>query len=735
MSFLNSIMLFGTAAVAVPIIIHLLNRRKFKKVTWAAMKFIKLSVEQNQRRMQLEDLLLLLLRCALLALLAFALARPALKTSGTDVLGQTKVTAVVVLDNSYSMDLRGLDKKSAFQKARAAAKEAINAMPSGSYASVLLASDLVQEKDSIISPTRALSQAHDVIDRAKVSHHATDLYPAVDRAVEILKGRAALRKEIYIITDGQASGWQQQGEIRKLIEGNRDDIRVYILRVGEATPPANYAITGLDVASGLTPVDHPLRFDVTVANHAAQSATNMIVGLYLDGGKNPVDKVMIPSVKAGATRTVPLYARFTKVGYHSVRASFDQPERFDSLEADNQNLLVVRAVREVRVLLVDGDTEARDPREHESYFLKLALAPVADHYVKVDTTTPAGFARNVLNRYAAVALANVERLTPSQISALKDFLRQGGGLLVYPGDRVDVDFYNKELFKKHGLLPSPWGEAVGDATQDGVYTLFQAGGYEHPITAPWNNRDFGQLDDVRTFRRLKLEKQPAVSSVNSIIEAGPVKVVLRYAAARDAEGSLGAPAIMERDWGAGRVFQFSSTADTAWSDFAVRASSVVPVLYRILGNVQAQGDAGLNLRVGESFLHPLAAHQPNQQGRVIVPGLAQTNRLSAEVLRDRPVLQFKQTHRAGLYEFQLDGDEHTTLFAVQPDHRESDLHKVNDSELPSAATLIHWEADTDLKEQVQKARVGAEYWLMILLVVLAMVALETYIAQKFSQSK
>ncbi|MDE2682074.1 MAG: BatA domain-containing protein [Verrucomicrobiota bacterium] len=735
MSFLNSIMLFGTAAVAVPIIIHLLNRRKFKKVTWAAMKFIKLSVEQNQRRMQLEDLLLLLLRCALLALLAFALARPALKTSGTDVLGQTKVTAVVVLDNSYSMDLRGLDKKSAFQKARAAAKEAINAMPSGSYASVLLASDLVQEKDSIISPTRALSQAHEVIDRAKVSHHATDLYPAVDRAVEILKGRAALRKEIYIITDGQASGWQQQGEIRKLIEGNRDDIRVYILRVGEATPPANYAITGLDVASGLTPVDHPLRFDVTVANHAAQSATNMIVGLYLDGGKNPVDKVMIPSVKAGATRTVPLYARFTKVGYHSVRASFDQPERFDSLEADNQNLLVVRAVREVRVLLVDGDTEARDPREHESYFLKLALAPVADHYVKVDTTTPAGFARNVLNRYAAVALANVERLTPSQISALKGFLRQGGGLLVYPGDRVDVDFYNKELFKKHGLLPSPWGEAVGDATQDGVYTLFQAGGYEHPITAPWNNRDFGQLDDVRTFRRLKLEKQPAVSSVNSIIEAGPVKVVLRYAAARDAEGSLGAPAIMERDWGAGRVFQFSSTADTAWSDFAVRASSVVPVLYRILGNVQAQGDAGLNLRVGESFLHPLAAHQPNQQGRVIVPGLAQTNRLSAEVLRDRPVLQFKQTHRAGLYEFQLDGDEHTTLFAVQPDHRESDLHKVNDSELPSAATLIHWEADTDLKEQVQKARVGAEYWLMILLVVLAMVALETYIAQKFSQSK
>jgi len=167
----------------------------------------------------------------------------------------------------------------------------------------------------------------------------------------------------------------------------------------------------------------------------------------------------------------------------------------------------------------------------------------------------------------------------------------------------------------------------------------------------------------------------------------------------------------------------------------VRASSVVPVLYRILGNVQAQGDEGLNLRVGVSFIHPLATHQPNQQGRVVAPGLAQTNRLTAEILRDRPVLQFKDTHRAGLYEFNLDGDEFSTLFAVQPDQRESDLHKVNDSELPSVATLIHWEADTNLKEQVQKTRVGAEYWLIILLVVLAMVALETYLAQKFSQSK
>ena len=106
MSFLNTIMLAGVAAVAVPIIIHLLNRRKFKTVTWAAMKFVKLSVDQNQRRMRIEDLILLLIRCALVALLALALARPASKDAASGVLGQTKVTAFVILDNSYSMDCR-----------------------------------------------------------------------------------------------------------------------------------------------------------------------------------------------------------------------------------------------------------------------------------------------------------------------------------------------------------------------------------------------------------------------------------------------------------------------------------------------------------------------------------------------------------------------------------------------------------------------------------------------------
>src|SRR5262245_48980732 len=105
MSFLNPIMLAGLAAISVPIIIHLLNRRKFHKVVWAAMRFLQNAVEQNQRRMRVEDMILLALRCLLIALLALALARPAILSNASGVFGQSKVTGVIILDNSQSMGM------------------------------------------------------------------------------------------------------------------------------------------------------------------------------------------------------------------------------------------------------------------------------------------------------------------------------------------------------------------------------------------------------------------------------------------------------------------------------------------------------------------------------------------------------------------------------------------------------------------------------------------------------
>jgi hypothetical protein len=195
MSFLNPIMLFGIAAVSVPIIIHLLNRRKFQKVVWAAMRFLRISVEQNQRRMRIEDMILLALRCLLLILLALALARPAFMSRAADVFGQSKVTGVVILDNSASMAVSD-GTQTRFEKARHAAEQAIESMPAGSATAVLLASDIVN--GVIPEPTFDLNLARRVVREAPLTDRATDLFPALNRAITVLQERLACAKRFTL---------------------------------------------------------------------------------------------------------------------------------------------------------------------------------------------------------------------------------------------------------------------------------------------------------------------------------------------------------------------------------------------------------------------------------------------------------------------------------------------------------------------------------------------------------
>ena len=92
-------MLFGMTALAIPVIVHLLNRRRFKKLPWAAMRVLQVSLERNQRRMKVEDWILLLLRLAIVALLALALARPAAAWLDSQSLG-SKIASSIIIDSS-----------------------------------------------------------------------------------------------------------------------------------------------------------------------------------------------------------------------------------------------------------------------------------------------------------------------------------------------------------------------------------------------------------------------------------------------------------------------------------------------------------------------------------------------------------------------------------------------------------------------------------------------------------
>ncbi|NDE97638.1 MAG: VWA domain-containing protein, partial [Verrucomicrobia bacterium] len=284
MSFLNPFMLFGAGAIAVPIIIHLLNRRRFQRVVWAAMRFVKVSTEKNQRRMLVEDMILLAIRCLMLALLALAVARPAMRSTTHNVFGQSKVTAVIVLDNSASMGVSdGVQTR--FDKARKVAEQAVDALPSGSAAAVILASDIA--KEVIKEPTHDLNLARKAVREAPLSDRATDLFPSIEKALETLKGRSAIRKEIYVITDGQLAGWRQLGNIQKTLKSAKEQtgeqqVASHLILISDHED-RNLGVSGLVLSSGLAPLNRPLRFEAQVANYGKQEAKDIKVSLLVDG--------------------------------------------------------------------------------------------------------------------------------------------------------------------------------------------------------------------------------------------------------------------------------------------------------------------------------------------------------------------------------------------------------------------------------------------------------------------
>ncbi len=725
MGFLNPLLLAGAAAVAVPIIVHLLNRRKFQRVVWGAMRFIKASVDQNQRRMKIEDLILLALRCLILALLALALARPAMKTSTTDIFGQTKVTGVLLLDNSFSMGVSD-GAETRFDKARKAAEQAIDALPAGSATAVLLASDIAQ--GLIPEPTYDLNLARKSIREAKLSDRASDLAPAIQKAIENLKGRSALRKEIYLVTDGQATGWRQLGDIQKSLEQTKAEIKSHILLVG-SKEERNLGVSGLTVAGGLTPVNRPIRFEVQITNFGKEEAKNVRVTLAV-GSEPSGDEIIVPLLRPGETVGVSLFGKLRSEGFHPVTARIPD----DRLLADNKRTVVCRAIREARVLLVDGEPGS-EPRDSETFILGHALVPVPaldreNYFVKTTTVTAVELAGTRLDDFDAILLANVSDFPEATVKALEQYLKRGGGLMVFPGAKVNAGFYNDVLFARHALLPAALGPAEGNADQEEKFATLQTRNYEHPVTALWNNPGAGTLASARFFRAFKLEPAPE-NQKQAVGDAGPARVVLRYAD--------GAPAIMERAWGLGRVFLFSSTADTAWNDLPVRPAFLA-LVQRVLGSLVQRQDESLNVPVGQEFTRQVSADLVGRDAQIAGPSQSAATRelRRVELINGVPTLRFAGTDSGGAYEATVNDPPAVIRFAAQPDSRESDLAELaaeDKEKLKAVAHVYDWSPGVSLRELVEKERVGTEFWLPVALLVLALAALETWLAQWFSRAK
>jgi hypothetical protein len=731
MTFLNPGALLGLLAIGIPIVIHLLNKFQIKEVKWAAMRFLRESLEKNQRRLQLEDVLLLLLRCLLIALLILVLARPAY-LSGVKMTGSHQVAAVIIIDNSYSMGLtNGI--QTCLERAQTSAAQILAAFPTGSSSALFYAADGV--KPVIAQPTYDFNLLREKIREAKLTDRATDLSNALQLAVTTLqKHEGPESKEIYLITDGQANGWPSLDQLEKQLSDIQQEITVHIVLVGDSAE-SNLGVTNLRLESGLTPVNQPLRCSIEVLNGSQSDARDVRVSLMVDD-QPAVDETIIDTIPAGTSRSVSLFAKLRTEGFHTITAQIPH----DRLAADDQRTLAVRAVREVKVLLVDGTTAAT-PSQADDFFVRNALVPVAsadvaNYFVKTTTISSSQLSATSLDDYDAVFLLGLDQVDSAATAKLTTYVAQGGGLVVFPGPNTDTESYNQTL-GSNGFLPARLGPYKGDtnANNSSKFFTLQTKDYDHPIATLWNDPSAGTLTTAHFYVYYPLTLTPwtAPTPGDTVPVAGQPRDIFHFADSND-------PVAVEHTWGLGRVILFASTATIAWNDLPVH-QAFVPLMNRVLGSLVERQDEGLNIRVGQKFSYAMSSDFLHKEVSVSVPGQKEAPRVVGQVtlVDGVPVIEFDDTDESGAYRVSIATDPPTIVyFAAQSDPSESNLTPFSAEQLKllgKVADIMKGNMDTSLTTTITSARTGRELWFPLLIAALVIATLETFLAQTFTKSK
>ena len=715
--------LLATAAGSIPLIIHLLNRRRFKRVTWAAMEFLLAAVQKNRRRMRLENLIVLLLRIAVLVLLALAFAQPFLGKDNPLHLGSgVRVCRIFVLDDSYSMGYEAGGSTS-FEVAKRLIGSVLEKSGQGDWGLLVkTSSDLGRLGD----PSTNLTEVRSELEKSQVTHRVGQIPEALARTATLAAKGGYPRTEIYVLTDMQREAWFNENvlaskELAGVLKGLRENVAVFVVDVGADKNPSNTAVTELELTAGGTEIpqrlvaaDVPLTVFGKVKNFGSIPVKELGVQLMLDG---KVEGRKSVTMNAGQEMEVQFPVVFEQTGFHSMQLVKDP----DRLSVDDTRNLAVDVRKGVSALCVNGEPSP-ELVDNETYFLERSLSPQQFEFARglsvftTRTVTDVDFLQSNLGDYELVVLANVFQVPVEKAGALKRFVEGGGGLLVFLGARVEPGAYNQVLYAEgEGLLPARLGQARVTKIEDSK-VRFDMRGADHPVLRLLS----GQGVDLGMFRVW------GYYSLTVDETRKDVRVLCRY---DDAEGT---PAMVEKRYGSGRVVLVNTTADAAWSSFA--PGPYFPLFVQEMSRYLAGGSLeGENLRVGEPLRQVLF---PGQFGeRVVVTNPeGDLSEMMPEPEGEGFLFRYNDTWRAGMYTVEFGGTRGRAVYAVNLDARESDLTRTEQKDLEEAlpeARLNYVEDATSLAKTVEQESTSRPFWRPILYTVLGIMLLESVLAHYF----
>jgi hypothetical protein len=737
----------GALLGVIPIIIHILNRRRFKVVRWAAMEYLLAAMRKNRRRIQFEQLLLLATRCLLLALLGLALARPlACQDSSMAALaGQRSGLHIFVIDNSYSMAHDAAEPgKTQLEVARDLARRQIERLTAGSESVAIITAAKVPPLDAtpgrtpplpapgeppvairpVLEPTFDLRGAAEAAERIEQTFLATDMPGALQAAVEVARQDKQPLKFLYILSDCTRAAWERPEVSRALEQLGpvlaatfQGRIRLHNLGVPDQW---NHAILDLRPDGGLvTPTFHT-DFLADVRGYGNTPETT--IQWRWDDVPLPDSGRILPDLG-----TAPL--RQTKVqvnqgGPHVLAAVLGNNDR---VHADNTRYRIVEVAAALRVLIVEGARGAGALAGSGAY-LDLSLAPRKERdpgghlrsstYVLPEVISDLELSSRVLGDYRALILTSVPSLSGPQADQVAKYVAAGGTLMLFMGDQVQPDAYNNILLPRK-LLPGKLLTRKSTPADGKAFGFdFNPNGPLHPSLAVFKGESRTGLDTAQIFTYYQ-------------IEAPADAVVLRYVP--DPKTGVSDPAITMHAVGDGRVVFFSTTANSDWNALPQKPA-YIPLIHELLANAVDVGDRWMNLQTGQCL------EVPPTLRITALPALLDPARrpvpLEPVGLPDGQTLyRSKPLAKPGLYQLSL-GARTVPIAVNVPAAEEADLRALPGDAIAKALGDIEMQLlGAAAPDSGMASQDKVDFGWAIMLVVLALAGAECFMAMHFGHHR
>jgi len=743
--------LLATLAAAVPVILHLVNRQKAKELPFPTLRFLKISVQKTRRRRRIQDLLLMLLRAAVLVLIALGLARPAM-TSLSRLLGGAQSAVVIVLDNSGSMGT--IDgEQMRFETGLTAARQILDELEEGDQVGLVLTNGpRFAELDRLDSSQDKVRQ---VLAQCRVSYERADLGLKLRQAQRLLDGSNAPNKQLFVITDMQAVSWQnllggdggrdsrgassaseqseglatagdsgrdtsadsqssQDGQTARAKAGFSADVPVIVVNCNRAPKP-DVMVRDVELSSLVPIAGLPVRATVELEN-TSPVEQRPHVELYVDGSKEAASPAL--SIPAGKRVAHQFEFVLRRGGLHKgeVRLAGD-----DGLKLDDQRFFALAVDQDIPVAVVK-------PRRHEipyledTFYLERALMPARDESWAIRTTalTADDLLAEPLSNYRVVYCVNLPALGAEAARRLADYVEAGGNVVWICGDNVDPDAYNQMNQQVDGrLLPATLLDVRAPGPDDDRDSW-------HVAYLNQEHRALGHLvEPPSLYQSVLVYRQVRVAAES----AEGVRVLARL--------DDGEPLLVERPVGEGRVLWLGTSVHVGWTNLPLRPI-FLPLVARLSFVLAETEQTRREMLAGA----PIVLSLPDETrpvGVEILPPTGETIRRKTQALPGGrgQGFRFADTHQVGVYVVRLIDAVRPGRFAwsVDFDPEEAGTQTVGREELEAAlkpAPVVFAEDPNDLSSTFRLLREGRGLWGLLLTAVLLGLVFETFVANRFS---